>query len=175
MKATDANFLSFIDSAPQFVIPIYQRTYSWTEKECRQLWNDILRAGQNQQVPGRSTVQEIESFVSKECRTNRAKGLLITFYGETMASRWLWWKPSKQKKPPVLASNRPSSMLTAWRGCIARVQSFFAATAMIIGVGTTRCILRGPSRASLRRTSSSYCIRDVRPEKSLMMYGPVAV
>ena len=27
------------------MIPIYQRTYSWTEKECLQLWEDILRAG----------------------------------------------------------------------------------------------------------------------------------
>jgi hypothetical protein len=24
------------------MIPIYQRTYSWTDKECRQLWSDIL-------------------------------------------------------------------------------------------------------------------------------------
>jgi len=29
------------------VIPIYQRTYSWTEKECEQLWNDIVRAGRS--------------------------------------------------------------------------------------------------------------------------------
>ncbi len=40
MKATDANLLNFINSAPQFVIPIYQRTYFWTERECRQLWED---------------------------------------------------------------------------------------------------------------------------------------
>ena len=40
MKATEANLLDFIRRSPQFVIPIYQRTYSWTEKECRQLWDD---------------------------------------------------------------------------------------------------------------------------------------
>ncbi len=32
------------------MIPIYQRTYSWTEKECRQLWSDILRAGANDEI-----------------------------------------------------------------------------------------------------------------------------
>ena len=32
------------------VIPIYQRTYSWTERECRQLWDDILRTGSNDDV-----------------------------------------------------------------------------------------------------------------------------
>lgn len=45
MKATEANFLKFINKSPRFLIPIYQRTYSWTERECRQLWDDILRAG----------------------------------------------------------------------------------------------------------------------------------
>ena len=47
MKATEAKFLDFLKKSPQFVIPIYQRTYSWTEKECRQLWTDILRTGAN--------------------------------------------------------------------------------------------------------------------------------
>ena len=45
MKATEAKLLEFLKKSPQFVIPIYQRTYSWTERECRQLWNDILRTG----------------------------------------------------------------------------------------------------------------------------------
>ncbi|WP_164119189.1 DUF262 domain-containing protein [Sphingorhabdus sp. Alg239-R122] len=45
MKATEASLLAFLKKSPQFVIPIYQRTYSWTEKECRQLWLDIIRAG----------------------------------------------------------------------------------------------------------------------------------
>ena len=45
MKATEAKFLEFLKKSPQFVIPIYQRTYSWTERECRQLWEDILRTG----------------------------------------------------------------------------------------------------------------------------------
>jgi uncharacterized protein with ParB-like and HNH nuclease domain len=47
MKATEANFLELLKKSPQFVIPIYQRTYSWTERECRQLWDDILRTGSN--------------------------------------------------------------------------------------------------------------------------------
>jgi uncharacterized protein with ParB-like and HNH nuclease domain/predicted transport protein len=51
MKATEAKLLKFLKDSPQFVIPIYQRTYSWTEKECRQLWDDILRAGKNDEIP----------------------------------------------------------------------------------------------------------------------------
>lgn len=50
MKATEAKLLEFLKKSPQFVIPIYQRSYSWTERECRQLWDDILRTGRNDKV-----------------------------------------------------------------------------------------------------------------------------
>lgn len=50
MKATEAKLLSFLQKSPQFIIPIYQRTYSWTEKQCRQLWDDILRAGSSDAI-----------------------------------------------------------------------------------------------------------------------------
>ncbi len=50
MKAIEAKFLDFLRKSPQFVIPIYQRTYSWTEKECRQLWDDIIKTGANPTV-----------------------------------------------------------------------------------------------------------------------------
>lgn len=51
MKATEAKLLEFIKKSPQFAIPIYQRTYSWMERECRQLWEDILRTGRNEKIP----------------------------------------------------------------------------------------------------------------------------
>ncbi len=47
MKATEAKLLAFLKKSPQFVIPIYQRTYSWRKRECRQLWDDIIRTGKN--------------------------------------------------------------------------------------------------------------------------------
>ena len=50
MKATEAKLLDFLKKSPQFVIPIYQRTYSWTEKECRQLWDDIVRCGSSDKI-----------------------------------------------------------------------------------------------------------------------------
>ena len=50
MKATEAKLLDFLKRSPQFVIPIYQRTYCWTLTECRQLWADIIRAGEDEQI-----------------------------------------------------------------------------------------------------------------------------
>ncbi len=52
MKASEARLLDFLKKSPQFIIPIYQRTYSWTERECRQIWDDIVRAGANDAVSG---------------------------------------------------------------------------------------------------------------------------
>lgn len=50
MKATEASLLQFLNASSRFVIPIYQRTYSWGEKECSQLWNDVFRAGSDEGI-----------------------------------------------------------------------------------------------------------------------------
>jgi uncharacterized protein with ParB-like and HNH nuclease domain len=43
MKAIDRPFTQIINGTTQFVIPVFQRDYSWTEAQCEQLWNDILQ------------------------------------------------------------------------------------------------------------------------------------
>lgn len=70
MKATEAKLLSVIQRAPQFVIPIYQRTYSWTAKECRQLWDDVLRAGREDAI----TVHFLGSVVYVEEGLSQVSG-----------------------------------------------------------------------------------------------------
>jgi uncharacterized protein with ParB-like and HNH nuclease domain len=35
MKATEAKLLQILGADSQFIIPIDQRTYSWTQKECQ--------------------------------------------------------------------------------------------------------------------------------------------
>ena len=51
MKATETQLVKFLQGTKQFIIPIYQRTYSWTEKQCEQLWNDIVRVAHNPDIP----------------------------------------------------------------------------------------------------------------------------
>nr|WP_231622834.1 DUF262 domain-containing protein [Helicobacter pylori] len=36
----------------QFVIPIYQRVYSWGKEQCEQLWDDIIKIGGNDKMDG---------------------------------------------------------------------------------------------------------------------------
>ncbi|MBU0483922.1 MAG: DUF262 and DUF1524 domain-containing protein [Proteobacteria bacterium] len=52
MKATETKLLDYLRKSAQFIIPIYQRTYSWTQKQCDQLWRDIVRAGLDDSVTG---------------------------------------------------------------------------------------------------------------------------
>ena len=50
MHAQAKRLIDILSSQTQFMIPIYQRTYSWTEAECRCLWDDIIRAGDSKYI-----------------------------------------------------------------------------------------------------------------------------
>ena len=45
MQARNSPFVSVIDGTKQFIIPTFQRDYSWTVEQCDQMWSDIVRAG----------------------------------------------------------------------------------------------------------------------------------
>lgn len=45
MQANDQYLLEFLEQTHQLNIPIYQRKYSWTSKQCKQLFEDIERIG----------------------------------------------------------------------------------------------------------------------------------
>ncbi len=54
MKADAMKLLDFIGKSQekQFVIPIYKRVYSWEKEQCKQLWDDIIKTGGNDQIEG---------------------------------------------------------------------------------------------------------------------------
>ncbi|GAA8097830.1 hypothetical protein HpDR14_11960 [Helicobacter pylori] len=54
MYAKDTTLLGFFEENQnnQFVIPIYQRLYSWEKEQCKQLWDDIIKIGGNDEMNG---------------------------------------------------------------------------------------------------------------------------
>ncbi|WRG17724.1 DUF262 and DUF1524 domain-containing protein [Helicobacter pylori] len=54
MKAEAITLLRFFEEnqTNQFVIPIYQRLYSWKKEQCEQLWDDIIKIGGNDKMNG---------------------------------------------------------------------------------------------------------------------------
>ncbi|MGL2632877.1 GmrSD restriction endonuclease domain-containing protein [Helicobacter pylori] len=54
MDAKATTLLKFFEQNQnnQFVIPIYQRLYSWKKEQCEQLWDDIIKIGGNDKMNG---------------------------------------------------------------------------------------------------------------------------
>ncbi len=54
MEAKATTLLKFFEENQnnQFVIPIYQRLYSWKKEQCEQLWDDIIKIGGNDKMNG---------------------------------------------------------------------------------------------------------------------------
>ncbi|MGL2380542.1 GmrSD restriction endonuclease domain-containing protein [Helicobacter pylori] len=54
MDACATTLLGFFEENQnnQFVIPIYQRLYSWGKEQCKQLWDDIIKIGGNDKMNG---------------------------------------------------------------------------------------------------------------------------
>ncbi len=47
MDAGKKILLDLLTGSLRFVVPVYQRRYSWGEAQCRQLWSDIVTAGRH--------------------------------------------------------------------------------------------------------------------------------
>ena len=51
MLAKETEFPTFIEGQKQFQIPVYQRKYSWTTKNCAILLKDIKKTGSDENIP----------------------------------------------------------------------------------------------------------------------------
>ncbi len=84
MKAVDTQLLNLLKKSSQFVVPIYQRLYSWDQSECSQLWRDILRAGEHESIGAHFTGSIV--YVSKGASTNTASQPDLIIDGQQRAT-----------------------------------------------------------------------------------------
>ncbi len=77
MEANAMKLLDFIGKSQekQFVIPIYQRLYSWEKEQCKQLWDDIVKTGENDKIEGHFIGSIV--FVHDGIYSNNHNDLLI--------------------------------------------------------------------------------------------------
>ena len=47
MDARKGNIFEILNGNKQFIIPVYQRYYSWGEEQCKRLWDDIVNMQKN--------------------------------------------------------------------------------------------------------------------------------
>jgi uncharacterized protein with ParB-like and HNH nuclease domain/alkylated DNA nucleotide flippase Atl1 len=77
MKAVDANLLELLKKTTQFVVPIYQRVYSWEASECERLWDDIVQTGKHDSMGAHFTGSIVYVERDQGTRTSEEPDLII--------------------------------------------------------------------------------------------------
>lgn len=93
MKIKQTRFLDFLGMPDsRFIIPAYQRLYTWSESQCEELWLDILRAGRYHRTHFLGTIlysierdnrgvgrsRSAPTYTRCSSDTSRARGMLIS-------------------------------------------------------------------------------------------------
>ena len=71
MKANDTEIRIFLEGSKQFIVPLFQRTYSWRRKNIQRLWNDIQETKTASDSPhffGSFVTMPLDSSASKVSR-----------------------------------------------------------------------------------------------------------
>ena len=104
MQAINRPFHQIVNGTTQFIIPVFQRNYSWGEEQCLQLWQDIVKSSENS---GRSAEHFIGSIV-------------YVASGDTAAGFTRWLVIDGQQRLTtvtiLLAALRDEIMDTGWSG-----------------------------------------------------------
>lgn len=152
MQAINREFARLIDGTTQFVIPVFQRDYCWTEEQCKQLWNDVLRAAE--QVRG------------------HFMGSIVYVDAGSAASFTRWLVIDGQQRLTtltiLLTALRDHIKETGWRGgedspTVDRINSYFLTNQLEMGGRRRKLVLRRADESTL----DSLVTTDVRPPDTL--------
>ncbi|MFI3174791.1 MAG: DUF262 domain-containing protein [Bacillota bacterium] len=76
MDAKKGNIFEVLNGYKQFIIPVYQRIYSWERPQCQKLWEDIVKM-QNEERAGHF-VGSIVNVAEQVMPTGVQKYMIIT-------------------------------------------------------------------------------------------------
>jgi predicted transport protein len=142
MKAIDRPFTKIINGTTQFVIPVFQRDYSWTETQCEQLWHDLL-------------------LIAKD-PTSRGHFMGSVVYvstGDTSAGFTRWLLIDGQQRVTtmtlLLAALRDHIVETKWKGTddsptATRIEAYFLKNVQEEGNRRHKLVLRRHDQETLR-------------------------
>lgn len=142
MKAIDCPFAKIINGTSQFLIPVFQRDYSWNEAECEQLWRDILQIA--------SDPTERGHFLGS---------VVYISTGDTSAAFTRWLLIDGQQRVTtltlLLAALRDQISETSWSGTedgptAKRVEAYFLKNVEEEGSRRPKLVLRRHDQATLQ-------------------------
>jgi hypothetical protein len=76
MKAEDVRLTELLEGPKQFIVPVFQRDYSWGTKHCLQLWKDIVRVGSDENAKAHF-VGSVVYIAAEETSAKITRWLLI--------------------------------------------------------------------------------------------------
>lgn len=91
MKAIQSQFLDLLGAnLIQFIIPVYQRIYSWDSKQCKDLWEDTMRAGRKNELHfiGSFLYTPESASTTTSLKRNPAKDMFAGSIPFRWTSRW---------------------------------------------------------------------------------------
>lgn len=141
MQAINRPFTTIISGNRQFVIPVFQRDFSWTREQCAQLWGDVMRA----------SVAEADS--------GHFMGSIVYVGADLMSAFQSWLLIDGQQRLTTLTvlmvALRDHIRETGWSGSddgptVARIDEYFLVNRLETGERHYRLILRGRDNATLR-------------------------
>ena len=142
MNADLLPFAKTINGTTQFIIPVFQRDYSWTEAECEQLWRDIL---------------EIASDGTD--RRHFLGSVVYISTGDSVASFTRWLLIDGQQRVTtltlLLAAIRDYIVKTGWSGpqygpTAKRIEAYFLKNVEEEGDRRPKLVLRRHDQATLQ-------------------------
>ena len=142
MKAIDRPFTKIINGTTQFVIPVFQRDYNWTETQCEQLWKDVLLIANDPTSRGHFMGSVV--YVST---------------GDTSAGFTRWLLIDGQQRVTtltlLLAALRDHIVETKWKGTddsptATRIEAYFLKNVQEEGNRRHKLVLRRHDQETLR-------------------------
>ncbi len=141
MKAIDRQFTAIINGNRQFVIPVFQRDFSWTREQCEQFWRDVMRAS----LP--------------EAGSRHFMGSIVYVGADLMSAFQSWLLIDGQQRLTTLTvlmvALRDHIRETGWSGSddgptIARVEEYYLTNRLEAGQRHYKLILRRRDNATLQ-------------------------
>lgn len=143
MKAIDHPFTKIINGTTQFVIPVFQRDYSWqAEPHCAQLWRDVIRAA-NSSANHRHFLGSIVYIATGDTSAGFTRWLLIDGQ-QRMTTLML-----------LLIALRDHILATGWKGgeddpTPKRIDAYFLKNVEEEGARQQKLVLRRQDQEMLR-------------------------
>ena len=142
MKAIDCPFAKIINGTSQFLIPVFQRDYSWTEADCEQLWRDILQIASD--PTARRPLPGIRGLYLDRRHVGCLHSRLLIDGQQRITTLTL-----------LLAALRAHIMQTGWRGTedgptAKRIEAYFLKNVEEEGARRPKLVLRRHDQATLQ-------------------------